>query len=343
MVKRVLSLILTTVLLGAMLVACGGGSSSSSSSGGSSSADSSSSSSSSDSTQKTYRVAFIARAQADSFAAWLANEMRAAASQYPDITLDVFDSQANDDRENSLIENAIANKYDGIIVQANNAEAQRPYIEQIVKAGIPAIATNPKVDGIEGLSTIDADPYEQGAVNAREAVNQIPENANVVVLMGPPSNFHSDERRRAWEEEFFAKRPDVTILAEDHANWNKDEAMWLMEDWVIAHDKIDAIISMNDNMAAGALEVVKDDPRFQDILVYGVDGTAEAVLLIKEGKMTSTSLQSAIDLAKLNMETIYKLMTGEEKEIHEAVPAPLINASNVDEYIELFKSLGQIQ
>ncbi len=121
---------------------------------------------------------------------------------------------------------------------------------------------------------MDANPYEQAAVNARAALEQIPQNANVVVLNGPPGNFHADARRESWQKEFFDKRPDVTIVGEQIANWNKDEAMSLMEDWVQANDRIDAIISMNDNMCAGALEVVKGDDRFANILSYGVDGTA---------------------------------------------------------------------
>ena len=75
---------------------------------------------------KQYRVAYIARTQSDSFAAWLANEMKAAAKGYDDITLDVFDGQADDEKENAAIENAITNGYDAIIVQPNNGEAQRP-------------------------------------------------------------------------------------------------------------------------------------------------------------------------------------------------------------------------
>ncbi|MBR4934830.1 MAG: sugar ABC transporter substrate-binding protein, partial [Anaerotignum sp.] len=48
-----------------------------------------------------YKVAYIARAQSDSFAAWLANEMIRAAGEYEDITLDVFDGQADDAKENA--------------------------------------------------------------------------------------------------------------------------------------------------------------------------------------------------------------------------------------------------
>ena len=144
-----------------------------------------------------YKVAYIARAQSDSFAAWLANEMVRAAGEYEDITLDVFDGQADDAKENAAIENAIANGYDAIIVQPNNGEAQRPYVEQVVAAGIVAITTNSRIAGIEGASSVDADPYVQAQVNAEKAIEQVPENAKVVVLRGPSGNFHADERLKA--------------------------------------------------------------------------------------------------------------------------------------------------
>lgn len=287
-------------------------------------------------------MAYIARAQSDSFAAWLANEMQTAADSYDDITLDVFDGQADDEKENAAIENAITNGYDAIIVQPNNGEAQRPYVEKIVKAGIIAITTNARIAGIEGASSVDADPYEQAAVNAKAAIEQVPQNGKVVVLNGPSGNFHADERRKAWQAEFFDKRPDVEIVGEQIANWNKDEAVQYMEDWVTSNDKIDAIISMNDNMAAGALEVVAGKDEFKDILSYGVDGTAEACLLIQAGTMTSTCLQSAIDLAELNIATVYKLLTGEETQIDTNIDAVYINKDNADQYVEMYKSRGLI-
>lgn len=290
----------------------------------------------------TFDVAYIARAQVDSFAAWLANEMQAEAENYEDINLEVFDGQANDEIENSLIENAIANQFDAIIVQANNGAAQFPYIQQAIDAGIVVITTNPRVEGLNGGNSVDANPFDQGAVVAELAVEQVPEGASVVVLNGPGGNFHSTERRRAWEETFFAERPDVTIVAEDIANWNKDEALTLMEDWTLAHGSIDAIISMNDNMAAGALEAVSDDSAFEDVLAYGVDGTPEAALLIEEGTMTATTLQNAQELAELNMQAVHDLLTGAEETVNVDIGNPLITSENVQEYIALYEEAGLI-
>lgn len=292
---------------------------------------------------KTYKVAYIARAQSDSFAAWLANSVKEEAKKYPNIKLEVFDGQANDDKENSMIENAITNKFDLVIVQPNSGESQRPYVEKVVKAGIFAITTNARISGIEGASSVDAQPYEQAAVNARAALTQIPQNAKVVVLKGPSGNFHADERRASWQKEFFDKRPDVKIVGEQIANWNKDEAMKYMEDWVQANDKIDAVIAMNDNMAAGAIEVVKSNAKYAQMLAYGVDGTAEALLLIKEGKMTSTCLQNANELAEKMLDASNKLLTGVEKKIDTDIGNPLVTKENVDQYIDILKKSGTIK
>jgi inositol transport system substrate-binding protein len=41
-----------------------------------------------------YRIAYIARAQGDSFAAWLANAVVKETKKYPDMSVTVFDGQA---------------------------------------------------------------------------------------------------------------------------------------------------------------------------------------------------------------------------------------------------------
>jgi inositol transport system substrate-binding protein len=290
----------------------------------------------------SYRVAYIARTQTDSFAAWLANSMKTEAKKYDDIELTVFDGQGDDEVENRAIENAVANKFDAIMVQANNADAQRPYIQSAIDAGIVTIATNPRVADLTGGNTVDADPYEQGAVVARHAVGQIPKNGTVVVLDGVPGNYHGDNRRKAWKQEFFDKRPDVTIAHEDTANWQKDEALSLMEDWSLATPKIDAVISMNDNMAAGAIEAIKGKSNFSGIQAYGVDGTPEAALMIQSGTMTATSLQNATELAELNFKSVHDLLTNVTDHVDVAVGNPLIVKDNAAGYIEKYKKAGLI-
>jgi inositol transport system substrate-binding protein len=133
----------------------------------------------------------------------------------------------------------------------------------------------------------------------------------------------------------------VKIAGEQIANWNKDEAMRYMEDWIQATGgKIDAVIAMNDNMCAGALEAAKD-AKLGNLWAYGVDGTAEACLLIKEGTMTSTSLQSAYDLASASVKLVDSMLRGGKAELV-MIECPLITKDNVDQYIEMHKRAGAL-
>ena len=80
--KKYLAAFMALAMAATALTGCGGGDSA----GG-------------DDSNKIYKVAYIARAQSDSFAAWLANEMVAAADKSDDIELKVFDGQADDAKE----------------------------------------------------------------------------------------------------------------------------------------------------------------------------------------------------------------------------------------------------
>ncbi|BCZ27563.1 rhizopine-binding protein [Claveliimonas bilis] len=343
---------ISAVLLSAAMVVTLGACSSSSDSGSSDSGEGSG---------DKYRVCFVARASADTFAAWMTTEMQAAAEQYDDIELTCVSGEGDDNTENGLLEDCITQEYDLVIVQSNNNAAQAPYVKQLVDAGIPVITTNPTthqsdLDGsdddsvMEGTGTVDADPIEQAKVSAERAVEEVPENANVVVLRGPSGNYHAEKRREAWDTYFFKERPDVTILYEDYANWNSDEALALMESWVQSGTHIDAIISMNDNMAAGAIEAIRKDTDYVNadgttsFFAYGVDGTAQGCLLIQEGLLTSTALQNAAELAEMNMDYAHKVVTGEMEvtEVNDYVDAPEINADNVEEYIQIYIDNGEI-
>ena len=159
--KKVLAVIMTLMMILA-LAACGGGASEESTDESASSGE-------------TKRVCFVARASADTFAAWLTNEMKKAAENYPDIELTCVSGEADDNTENGLLEDCITKKYDLVIVQSNNNAAQAPYVQKLIDAGIPVITTNPTthqddLDGsgstevMEGTGTVDADPVAQAAV-----------------------------------------------------------------------------------------------------------------------------------------------------------------------------------
>jgi ABC-type sugar transport system, periplasmic component len=288
------------------------------------------------------RVVYIARNLSDQFAAWLADEMKKASVKYGDtFTLDVMDSQDNNERQNGMIENAIAMRYDCIIIQPNDGELQRPYAQRVLDAGIFCITTNARIPDLPGSSSVDADPYEQGAVLARDALTRVPQNGRVVLLSCMPGNLHTTSRFNAWHEVFLDKRPDVTLLAEAVSE-RPDEGMYMsiIEDWVQSYGQFDAALTVADAIALSFQEVVKDDPRFKNLLTYGVDGLPHALLAVKDGKYTASVMQNAVELGELNMKAAYELLTGAKKVCEYNISAEFINADNIDEYLKMYVKYG---
>lgn len=292
---------------------------------------------------KVYRVAYIARTQSDSFASWLLDSAKIVVKKYPDMKMDFFDGQNDNEKIRTHMENAITNKYDAILLHPNDPEAQVAPAHEALDAGLTVVAVNTIVNSPR-VPMVDANPYEQGAVNARYAAKIVPKNAKAVVLLGPAGNRHSLERHESWKKEFFAARPDVKILDTQIGNWNKEEGMKLMEDWIQAYgDDIGMIVSMNDNMVLGALEAYKGSKRKLP-LAFGVDGTADAGLAIKDGTLVSTSLQSAYDLAQLSVEMVHDFVTKKKtKPELVIVPNPLYTKENVEGLLKIHRDRGLIK
>jgi sugar phosphate isomerase/epimerase len=54
-------------------------------------------------------------------------------------------------------------------------------------------------------------------------------------------------------EKVVAKHPEMKIVGKQTANWKRNEAIDLMNNWLVAGMEIDAVAANNDEMAVGAI------------------------------------------------------------------------------------------
>ena len=294
--------------------------------------------------EEPYRVAFICRNTADVFAANICQAFEETIAKEYDgkIALDILDADADAEKENTLIETCITNQYDAIIVQPNDNDAQLPYCQQAVEAGLVVVTTNAGIRELEGGYWVDADPYEQGQRIAELAAEDIPENGSVCFMTCNPGNLHTESRLKAFNEIFLDARPDVTLLAEKCTD-RADEGAFMatMEDWVQAYGVFDGVLTIGDALAKCCYEVVKDDPAWENVFLYGVDGDPANLLLIKEGKIRCTVIQDTYDIAGYSLETAYTaLTTGTAENV--ALPATLVTIDNVDEWLDYYVEIGRL-
>lgn len=356
MKRRMMALLLTGAMAAAMLAGCGGETDSKESTAGNSAegtsevaeeiAESVSQSVSEEGGDgEVYQVAFLPTDMAATFASWLAAELETAFEAYDDMELTIMDSRNELNTQLTNMETCVSQGYDYVILLPLEPAAEDEIVAGYIEQGTPFMMINLDDFGVEEASSVIANPYDLGTVVATYAKEQLADDANVVVLLGPSGNTDSIERRRAYEEILFSQT-NITILDEQLGDWEKSKGMSLMENWIqrFGNDGIDAVISMNDAMAIGAYEAAAEAGIADDMLFFGVDGLADAAVSIQEGGLTATALQDAQVMAQEGARVCHEVLTGENTEGFEKlqIDVQLITDENVQEYIDRYTENGML-
>ena len=108
-----------------------------------------------------------------------------------------------------------------------------------------------------------------------------------------------------------------------------------MNNWLVAGEKIDAVVGNNDEMAIGAilaLQQAGQDPK--KVVIVGIDATADALAEMEKGNLDVTVFQDAKGQGMGAVETAVKLIKGEQVESFVWIPFELVTAENYKEYLK---------
>ena len=164
-------------------------------------------------------------------------------------------------------------------------------------------------------------------------VDLIGGKGNIAVVEGPFGHSAQVARQEGLEQ-VLAGYPDCKIVLDDTANWNRDEAMELVENWIAGGTQIDAIICHNDIMAMGALQACQDAGL--EISIIGIDATYDALCAVKDGTLAADVYQDVYGQAEEAFNVCMRILNGETFEQTTYVPFKLITKDNVDEYLANF-------
>lgn len=287
---------------------------------------------------ETVEIIYVAHGLEDMFCNWLVSCVEdQIAENYPNYHMQVLDGKLSADVQAEQLENAIAMNPDLIFYSAADYYACTPIVKQAQEAGIPVITIQAPIyddDDQSATPYVDCDMYEVGKMVATYAIDQIPENAEIAMLLGPAGNLHSELRQKGWDE-VLATRPDIKVVDVQRGDWDTAEAMRITEDWLQHYPDLKGVVSMNDSMILGTIEAAKAADR--QLFTYGVDGMADGCNAVKEGSLSATALQDARELARGGLELAARIMNGEELTGEDVVhvDAALITSDNVDEFLAI--------
>jgi ribose transport system substrate-binding protein len=115
----------------------------------------------------------------------------------------------------------------------------------------------------------------------------------------------------------------VTIVAQQTANFNRDEGLTVFENILQAQPDIAGVFAHNDEMILGAIQAAEAANR-TGIVFVGFDAIDDAVQAVKDGKLAATVAQQPAEMGRLAVETALKSLNGEKVEASIPVPLTLV-------------------
>ena len=267
------------------------------------------------------------------FGIGLKDYMTAKADAMGDVELTVVDAGGDAAKQLQQVETFISQKVDAIIMQPQEQEACSPAIDKAKAAGIPIINCN-SLTITEPDAYVGSNDSESAVIAMTYIAEQLGGKGNVLMMHGHPGQT-AEVKRTEGAMDILAQNPDMTLLDEQTADWDRAEAMTLMENWIQAYgDQINAVFCQNDEMALGALNALVQAGKKDNVLVVGVDAIDDALQSVKDGKMDATVYQDCKGQAEGAIEAAYKLAKGESVEKEILIPFILVTTENVDEYLK---------
>lgn len=191
------------------------------------------------------------------------------------------------------IEQMIADKVNALVIVPTAAAELLPVLKKAQDANIVVLNIDEPLDpemlksqGLRPIPFIGVDNEQGGYLSAKAISDQITQPAKAVIIQGvvdAPSSVH----RTRGAVRAFAENANLTVVAQESANWKLEEARALAERLFSKHPDIRAVFCANDVMALGVANYLQTQ-RKTDVLVASYDAIEEAKQAIRDGHLHAT-------------------------------------------------------
>lgn len=244
-------------------------------------------------------------------------------------TTQVYSHDDDANKQNELIDSAIAAGAAAIILDNAGADASVAAVQKAKDANIPSFLIDREINATGvAVAQIVSNNYQGATLGAEAFVEAMGEAGNYVELVGKESDTNAGIRSSGYHD-VIDQYPDLVMVAQQSANWSQTEAFTKMESILQANPDIKGVIAGNDTMAMGALAALEAAGR-SDVIVVGFDGSNDVRDAIVAGKITATVLQPAYRQAQYAIELADKYLkegsTGVDEKI--SMDCVLIDSGN---------------
>jgi inositol transport system substrate-binding protein len=273
----------------------------------------------------------------DVFLAQMRDYMAAHARELPGVTLQFEDAQGDVVRQLNQVQNFTAQGMDAIIVNAVDTAATQKMTVNAQQAKIPLVYVNRRPEFKEvppGVAYVGSDEIKAGEIQMRYLAEKMGGKGNLAIMLGLLSN-NATHNRTLGVKNVLKDYPDIKIVEEQSAEWQRSKAIDLMNNWIVSGRKIDAVAANADEMAIGAAMAISQagmQPG-KDILVAGSDGGAAGLDAVKKGQLLVTAYQDNKGQAVGSIDLAVKMVKKQPYDAELTIPYQQITKDNYQAFL----------
>ncbi len=237
----------------------------------------------------------------------------------------------------SLIEIAIAEKYDAIIAHPFIAETFEPVINKAVDEGIYFICVAddaPESKRDLALSTDDVNAGRGAATALLDYYNG--KEVNVAIISNIPGVIQLENRMKGFREVIEAAE-NASVITTEYAHNDITIIMSIAQNTLAAHPEVNAFFGVGAENGPFAAKVVKELGRENDITVVAFDDMPDTLDLIKEGVVCATVVQRQYLWGYGGVKLAYKMIMGEKLSNFIDTGYLIVTKDNVDSFADQTK------
>ena len=236
---------------------------------------------------KTYVIGYSQSTLQDPWRKAMNSELEAEQKLHPNVTVNKQDAQNVASTQINQVETLDTQGIDALMISPKESGPLTPEVSKIFKKGIPVILLDRGVDGPDYTALVGADNKLIGKQAGEYVKSKFPKGARIVEIRGIPDATATKERAAGFREGL-GDLKKYAIVASQPADYKRGPAIDITNTMFNANDNIQVVYAHNDEMALGAVKVLKDRGVLKSVAVIGVDGQNEAIDAVAKGDMAAT-------------------------------------------------------
>lgn len=238
------------------------------------------------------RVGFSQAMTTDDWRKQMNSSIKIEASLHPEVDLTIKDAHNNVAKQIEDIERFISNKVDVIIVSPIQSKPLTAVVEKSMKAGIPVLIVDRKIEGESYTAYLGADNIEIGRIAGRYIISHSKGSGNIIEITGASGSSPAYERTLGFNQ-IINENKRFKIVNTIQGDWEKESVKAPLKAILLQNPNIEYIFAHNDRMALSAWETAKTLGLEKKIKFIGVDALNSVnggIELVKNGVLDGTIL-----------------------------------------------------